>query len=252
MGKPQAPEVPDPVDTASASTSTNIGTAIANTMMGQVGQVGPGGSLSYSQTGSNSWTDPYTGQTYDIPQYTATTSLSPEMQQLYSGMNTALTSRLGDLNGQGAMDPNAVEARLFDLGSRRIDPVLERDRAALEQRLANQGLQPGSAAWEAQMGQHGQRANDAYNSLALQGRGQAFGEMMSERQAPINEIAALLGGQQMATPNFQIAQPAQAATTDVGGLINNAYNQNYQNYQTQMQQRQGLLGGLFGLASGFI
>lgn len=102
------------------------------------------------------------------------------------------------------------------------------------------------------MGQHGQRANDAYNSLALQGRGQAFGEMMSERQAPINEIAALLGGQQMATPNFQIAQPAQAATTDVGGLINNAYNQNYQNYQTQMQQRQGLLGGLFGLASGFI
>jgi hypothetical protein len=78
MGKPDAPAPPDPRQTAQASTSTNVGTAIANTMMGNVTQVGPGGRLDYDQTGTFNWSDPYTGQTYEIPRFTATTSMSPE------------------------------------------------------------------------------------------------------------------------------------------------------------------------------
>lgn len=82
MGKSKAPAAPDPVATAKASTSTNVGTAIANAMMGNVNQVTPTGALTYSQNGTYDWADPYTGQTYKIPTFTATQTLSPEQQAI--------------------------------------------------------------------------------------------------------------------------------------------------------------------------
>ena len=72
MGKPSAPKPPDPIKTGSAQTATNIGTAVANAGLNQVDQITPDGSLSYSQTGTTSWTDPVSGKTYDIPKFTAT------------------------------------------------------------------------------------------------------------------------------------------------------------------------------------
>jgi hypothetical protein len=87
MSKPKPPAPPDPTQVASAQTGTNIGTAIANTQMGQVNQVTPEGSLMYSQTGTQTYTDPTTGRTYAIPQYTATTSLSPEAQAIREQTN---------------------------------------------------------------------------------------------------------------------------------------------------------------------
>ncbi len=40
-----APEAPDPKQTASAQTATNIGTAVANNVMGNANQVTPDGNL---------------------------------------------------------------------------------------------------------------------------------------------------------------------------------------------------------------
>lgn len=89
MSKPKAPTPPDPQDTAAAQTGTNVSTAIANTAMGQVNQVTPDGSLTYSATGNHTWRDPATGQSYTVPQYTATTTLSPEAQAIRDQNNTA-------------------------------------------------------------------------------------------------------------------------------------------------------------------
>jgi hypothetical protein len=89
MSKPRPPTPPSPTETAAAQTGVNIGTAVANTQMGQVNQVTPDGSLMYSQTGSQTYTDPSTGRTYAIPQYTATTSLSPEAQAIRAQNNAA-------------------------------------------------------------------------------------------------------------------------------------------------------------------
>ena len=89
MSKPRAPTPPDPNQVAGAQTGTNVSTAIANTAMGQVNQVTPDGSLTYSTTGNHSWTDPSTGQTYSVPQYTATTSLSPAAQAIRDQNNAA-------------------------------------------------------------------------------------------------------------------------------------------------------------------
>ncbi len=89
MSAPDPPEPPDPRETAQASNSTNIGTAIANTALGNMNQVTPNGSLTYAQSGTHSWNDPYTGQTYDVPTWTATQTLSPEQQAIADQRNRA-------------------------------------------------------------------------------------------------------------------------------------------------------------------
>ena len=90
MGK--GPDYPDPKETASAQTSTNIGTAVANTMLGNANQYSPYGSVEYEQTGNKDWTNPADGKTYSLPQYNVTTTLSPEQQKLYDLSNQANTN----------------------------------------------------------------------------------------------------------------------------------------------------------------
>lgn len=81
MGK-SAPTPPDPKETSAAQTGTSVSTAIANSMMGNVNQITPDGSLTYDQTGSYKFTDPYTGHSYDVPRFTATQALSPQQQAI--------------------------------------------------------------------------------------------------------------------------------------------------------------------------
>lgn len=251
MGKPSAPKPPDPQQTAAAQTGTNIGSAIANTAMGQVNQFTPYGSLTYEQTGSTSYTDPYTGQTYDLPQYSATTSLSPEQQAILDQSQSAQQSMAnvaaergqfleGYLPQTGAMT-DAIDQKLYDLGSQRIDPRFEQQESDLRTRLAQQGIAPGSEAFNREMTNLSQSRNDAYNQLMLQGRGQAA----SEVNMPINQITALLSGSQVQNPNVSMAQPAQMPTTDVAGLIGQNYNQRLNAFNMNQQGRNSLLGGLF-------
>ncbi len=261
MGKSKAPAPPDPKQTSAAATGTNIGTAIANTSMGMVNQVTPDGSLTYNQSGTYKYTDPYTGQTYDLPQYTATTALS-EAGQAIKGQNDTTQLNMAETGAQQSAflkdylgtpwnpDTSAIEGRLAELGSQRLDPRFAQEEDRLRTRLANQGVTAGSEAWNREMGSFGQTKNDAFNSLLLQGRGQAFNELQTQRNQPINEISALLSGSQVNNPNVQMSQPAQAATTDVAGLINSNYQQRLGAWQQENAQKQSLMGGLFGLAAG--
>jgi hypothetical protein len=87
------------METAGAQTGMNIGTAVANQTLGNVNQITPQGSLTYSQTGTTSWTDPLSGKKYDLPQMTGTQTLSPEQQKLYN-INTGTQTNLAQLGRQ--------------------------------------------------------------------------------------------------------------------------------------------------------
>lgn len=262
MGKPSAPAAPDPKETAAASTGTNVATALANANLNNVNQVGPNGSINYSQSGTYKFTDPYTGQSYDIPQFTQTTSLSPDQQKLYDLNNqtqqnlgqigVSQSSKIGSLLNtpfDASTANKAVEDKIAALGSARLDPQFARSEDALRTQLANQGIQPGSAAWNAQMTQFQQGKNDAYNQLYLNGNQQAYQQAITDRNQPINEITALMSGSQVSNPTFGSTPQTTIPTTDTAGLINQNYQQQYQNYQSQMSQQNALLGGLFGLGS---
>lgn len=258
MCAPKAPEPPDPKETSAAQTGTNVSTAIANAMLGNVNQVTPDGALTYDQTGTYQHKDPYTGQTFDIPQFTATQTLS-EAQQKLKDENDATSLNLAQTANQQSgffrdylaepisLDNEEVEARLYDLGSKRLDPRFERERAAAETRLSNQGIVRGSEAYDREMERLDQAKTDAYNQLILGGRGQAVQEALAERNQPINEITALLSGAQVNQPNFVPTSMPTIPTTDNAGLINANYDQRLKIWQQQAANRSGLLGGLFGL-----
>jgi len=91
MGKSSAPSAPDPQQLAQAQMQINQQQAIQNAELNNVNQVGPTGSMTYTQTGTNA---------DGTPIYTQTTSLSPQLQALY---NTGLTHAAGIQGAQGAL-----------------------------------------------------------------------------------------------------------------------------------------------------
>lgn len=259
MSKPSAPKPPDPNKVASAQTATNIGTAVANTAAGQVNQVTPEGSLTYNQRGTYEYQDPVSDRVHTIPLYTAETKLSPENEKIFA-LNKSAEQGLartaagqanflaGYLDKPANFDTSAIEGRLFDLGKRKLDPMFEERGDALRSRLVNQGIREGSRAWNSEMRNFDTSRDEAYNNLLLQGRGQAFQEIAASRNQPINEITALLSGSQVAAPQFNIATPDKAATTDYAGIVAKNFDQRMEVYKAKSENFNQLMGGLFQMA----
>ena len=269
MGKraPSAPAAPDPAATARAQATVNRETAITQFGLNAVNQVTPYGNLTYTQTGT--WAD-------GTPRFTATQTLSPAEQEALDLSNraqslygTAAVNQLGAVQerlsqpfefdpgayGDTAMGRDAVERALME----RLQPQLDRDRAAMETRLANQGIMLGSEAYRNAMNQYEQQVAD--QRLAVVGaagqeenrmaalRQQRLQEQLALRSQPINEATGLLTGQMVGMPQFVNTPQTNVAPTDYLGAVGmqqaalqNQYNQRSQNYQTQ-------LNGLYGLGS---
>ncbi len=217
--------------------------------MGATNQVTPYGNLTYEQ--GTPWDD-------GTPHYTATTTLSPGQQGLFDLGNQTQTNigkigveqsaRIGErLNTPFVAGNEATEARLMDLGRKRLDPVLAQRRAATETDLINRGIRPGSEAYKTMMGSVGEQENDAYNSLLLSGRGQANTEALTERNQPINEIVALLRGSGVQQPSFTNTPTPGVAPVDYLGAVDQNLRQQNVGFNAQQQQNQALMSGLFGL-----
>jgi hypothetical protein len=204
-------------------------------------------------------TDPYTGKTYQVPRFGVRTTLSEQQQRIkdendaasfnLAALGNRLSGTLGQqLTGNFKLGNEAVEARLFDLGRKRLDPMMAQQDEALRTRLANQGIRVGTEAYDREMERFGQNQNDAYNSLLLQGRGQATNELLTEDNQRINQISALLNGGQVSMPNFMTGasvQPMQ--TTDNASIIANADNQRMASWQAQQASLGSAIGGVGGL-----
>lgn len=250
MGKPSAPAAPNPVQTAQAQTQSNRETAITQTGLNAMNQYGPQGSVEYAQNGT--WSD-------GTPRFTQTTKLSSDQQAIYDAMQGTQKSLAGTaqtqagrldtlLNQPFSLDNDATEARLMDLGRKRLDPLLDRRREQEIARLSNMGIK-GGTAYDRAMESLNQGENDAYNQLLLSGRGQAVQEALLQRQTPLNEIIGLASGTQVQMPAYGGTPQTGVAGTDVAGITANAHNANMAAYNSQMAQWNNGMGGLFSLGA---
>jgi len=252
MSKPK----PTPAkETSAASTGTNVSTSIANAFLNNPNEITADGTKTVDQTGSFTWTDPYTKQTYTVPRFTTTTTLSDAQKAIkdqqdaaslnLSALGNNLSGTLGkQLTGNFALGNDAVEKRIYQLGSARMNEDNAAASEALRSRLANQGIKAGSAAYNAEMGNFDRGVNDRKNQLLLQARGQASNELLTEDNQRINQISALLNGGQVSQPNFMTGgyQGTNIPITDNGSIIAN-YDQQMANRAAQIN---GSIGGLFG------
>lgn len=255
MGKkaPSAPAPPDPKATAAAQSQLNKETAVTQAMLDrQVAYSGPYGTVRYVRT------DPGT-LPYEQGQFEQQVVLTPEGQALQAqeialdrGMNQTAIDQLGRVQSTLAQPVNfsgstSVEDALYDPYRRRLDERFGNEEAAMRSRLANQGIQMGSEAYNREIDRFAQGKNDAYGATVAQARAQAVQEALAQRNQPINEISALMGGQQVVVPQFMPQQAPQLAGTDITGPTALAYQASLENWRAQQAQRASLMGGLASL-----
>lgn len=299
MGKsaPQPPPPPDPKQVAGAQTATNVSTALANAYMGNANETNPYGSVNYSIDHYTNVVDPNSGAFYDIPTFQRDVTLNPAQQKMLDlqnqtgiGLDTLANNQTQRLNGvlSSPFDATSVApSRVNSLEApgnnfttdaqatqqaimSRLSPEMDRQRAALETQLTNQGYQRGSAAFNTQMDQFGRQQNDANQQAVLAGyqqeqnnfnqtaqaaqfqntaRQQAVQEALTQRNQPINEISALMSGGQVSMPQFAPYQFSPMTPAPYGQYAYQSANLAEQNYQSQMQSYNAGISGMYGLGS---
>lgn len=168
MGKPDPPTPPNPLATARAQTGTNVSTAVANAYLGNINQNTPTGSLVYNQSGQYGWTDPTTGQTYNIPTFTATQTLSPQGQAIQAqtqaaqynlaGMANAQSGRIAGLLSQN-MNPSFNAQAYLAANPDVMQYALQTGQDPAQfaaQHYAQYGIGEGRTGWQAPQGGNAQ------------------------------------------------------------------------------------------------
>jgi hypothetical protein len=287
---PSAPAAPDYAGAAQQTAQGNLEAARAATAANRVNQVTPYGNLNYTQSGTDQ---------YGNPTWTATTSLSNVGQRLLDtqnqtslGLGSAINAQLGqvqDVMGRG-FNPNIPQTqtsldnlggmqgwdRATDLMMQRLSPQMAQQQESLDVKLANQGIVPGTEAYNRAQTQLSQQQNDLRNQAQLSGlsagntlfqqglqgaqfgntaQQQAFNQALTQYNLPLNTLSALRTGAQVQNPSF-INAPQQATTTGPDMLsaaqATGQYNLGSSNAASAAQSgfNQGLigLGGSLGSA----
>jgi hypothetical protein len=249
--KQSAPAIPNPVTTAAAQTTSNIDTAKASATLNNTNQVTPYGNLTYTST---------TPAGSSVPQYTATQTLSDAGQKLLT-TNQGTTQSLADTGAAAAGRLGGQLAAPLDLSAANLDKYTnshyldpfnkqsDRDQAALESKLAAQGIQIGTASYTNAMTDFNNQKSANLNNLQGSSQQNAQASILAQRETPINEISALTGGSQVTTPSYAQTPQTGVAGTDIAGITNGAYAAQSNAYNYANNQNQQLLGGLFGLGA---
>lgn len=216
-----------------------------------VNQHTPYGSTDYAQTGTTS---------DGTPQFTGTTTLSPQLGGL---VDKGISNAQGNANLEGSLLGNssanlshpldlsygATEQHLDELGRHTLDPQFQQGQDQLEQKLYNQGVRPGSEAYNNQMGIFNHGKAQAYDGMYLGGHQQAVSDLQAAYNSPLNALTALRSNSQVSQPGIGAGQPPTPQTSVQGTNVAGIYNQAYQD---QASQSSAAMGGLFGLGGSAI
>lgn len=295
MGKPKAPAPPDYAAAAKEQGAANLNSALGTNYLNQANQSGPYGSLTYSYSSPGSGQGHYLPDGTYIPQTTATTTLAPDQQRLLD-QQTNIGIQLNDLASRGigyvdqasqnpidqsklpslktglaaTGDSAALRDKITEAYMARLQPSIDRDRAALDTKLANQGLAIGSQAYGTDQTLFQQGVNDQRMAALLAGdqaqqferdydlrRGLADADLTNRARAqsiqeadyfknqPLNMLNALRSGNQVTTPQFgNVSAGAQIQAAPIYQATADQYSSALDAYKTKMAGFSGLMSGL--------
>ncbi len=212
----EAPAVPDLVGAAREQANIANQGVREQTAANRPDQYGPFGSSQWSQGPDGQWTQ--------------NVSLAP-------GLAQGAQNLMGQIGSQGPIGTGdqaraqAIEAAYGQAASR-LDPQWAQREAATRSMLANQGIDPGSEAFSAEMGNLTRGRNDAYTSAMANAINQgtaaghlAFADNMAAANNPFQQLQSLQG---LANPGGFVA----AGRTQAPELMNALSGQ----YQGQLGQ----------------
>lgn len=220
------------VQAAQANAQGNIAGALQATAANRINQQTPYGSLSYQQTGTDAQGNPI---------WSANQNLSPELQQLtqssLAGLQASQANPMYGIN-PGDTYSNAIMQRLA--------PQQRQQAEALDAQLANQGIMPGSEAYNRAKTLLGQTQNDALTSAIV-------GGMQTGLQAQGLQNTTAANIRNLATPGYVTPyNQAAVAGPDYLSAYTSQNATDIARANAEAAQRSSLLGGLAGLGSSAI
>jgi hypothetical protein len=250
---------------ANAQALGNLAGAQQATAANRVNQNTPYQSLNYTQT-----TD-----ANGNPVWTANQSLNPMFQGTLSNLaqnaQQATQNSLGNgpqlqtsVGGTGTQGWDAATQMLMS----RLQPQIAQQTEQQASNLANQGIVPGTKAYENAMRTFNQGQNDLLTSAQMQGANlqnqlfnqnvqagqfgntanqQMFANQLTAQNAPLQQLGAF---QSATNPNY-VNTPLQAAATgpDYMGALNTQTNQNIAAQNAALGQQTNNTAGLYGLGA---
>jgi len=217
------------IQAAQQTSLGNLAGAQTATAANRVNQQTPYGSLQYTQTGTDAQGNPI---------WSANQSLSPQLQQLTTQSLTGLQNSL--TNPAYGINPGQTYS---DAIMQRLQPQQRQAQERLDAQLANQGIMPGSEAYNRAKTLQSQSLNDQLTSAIVGGMQTGLQANTAQNQTAAN-IRAL------SNPNY-INPYSQAATTgpDYTGAYATSNAADIAARNAQLAQKNNLTSGLFNIGT---
>ena len=279
MGKKSQPKALDYEAAAEQTAAGNKEALEYQTQANRPNQYNPWGSVEWSQDDAGNWTQNTTLNEDSQGALDSQLALQRKKSDLGGSMFGRMEGEFGDAMDWSQygdqtgleFDPTELRQRSEDAAygraTSRLDPRFEQGGEALEVSLRNRGLTEGDAAFDSAMQNFNMSKEDAYsnaqNQAVMQGRaesGQAFDqqrgsadyanqlrqnqikEEMQKRGFSLNEMNAIMSGQQVNAPSFEsFNQAGRGHGVDYSGAARDQSNFDQAAYQ-------GAMGGLTDLA----
>jgi hypothetical protein len=257
------------IQAAQATTMGNLYGAQAATQANRINQNTPYANLNYTQSldanGNPVWT---ANQQLAQPLQTALGNIQGQLAQ-----NTANPFDVSQYQAQTGQGYTGMEGwdRATNLINQRLQPQIEQSQERLQAQLANQGIAPGTEAYNRAMTQQAQKTNDLMNQAQLAGsqvqnqmQGQSlaqqqannaalqqnYSQALAQRNLPLSQLGAF----QQATQPGYINPYSQAAVAgpDYLGAFTTSRAADIAQQNAANAKAANLQSGLFGLGSSAI
>ena len=249
FGKPKTVDTPNYAGAAESTAEGNLAMARAATAANRVNQYTPWGSLQYKQTGTDQYGNPMWSAYQDVPE-----ELKGALKNAYGAINQNPYEKFsaGNLPSYG-INPGEDYT---DAIMRRLQPQMETQQKSFEQQMANQGVAPGSEAYNNAYKQFAQAQNDQRTSAQVGGMdvglranqqqyAQNLGTYNTNMNMPFQYANAIKG---LLNPNYINPYSQQAtAGADYMGAMGLTNQSNIANANAYNAQNNAMMSGLFGL-----
>lgn len=289
MGKKATPAPPDYRAAAEETAEGNLAAINAQTEANRPNQVTPWGTSSWAQDAEGRWTQnisltPEQQQALQS-QFNIGQSRSGLAEDMFGRVGDELGGPMdwsqfneyqSDIGTGDDARQEAIDA-MYGQATSRLDSRMEMGQDSLESQLRNQGLNPGDKAYDDQLQMFRESETDAYNQAMFESirhggsegsrvfgmnrDSAAFGnqvrqaqisEEMQRRGFSLNEINALLTGQQINTPNMPgFAQAGAAPGPDYVGAADRGYQADLDSFNAEQSWANSLMSGAGSAASAY-
>lgn len=242
---PKPPKAPDPAKVASQQLATNVQSGQQQAAFNRLDQTDAfGNKLNYTQTGKDAQGNPI----YSAGQQLG--GMGQQYAQGLSGLGNQYFGQAGDVSGLGS---NEAFDKAYGYATANMTPRFERNTAALENKLRNQGLDPTSEAYKSAMNDNALQQNESLNSIMTGLQGNMFNQGLQQRQQGMAELQpGIQFSNNVLNPSYAQVPGVNVINPDMAALAGQQYQGQQNAYNAQMQNRAGMFGGLASIGSGLL